>query len=96
MAEVVGAAVLLAHLPPAEPGLVPQAPDPAEVVMHDLAQQPLAAHLEQADAACPLHHWQQGVEQQAAAGHALPAPPLLEQLAYCHWQLLALAKPAQQ
>ena len=46
VAGVVGAAVLLAHLPPAEPGVLPQASDPAEVVMHDLAQQPLAAHLE--------------------------------------------------
>ena len=46
VAEVVGAVVLPAHLPPAEPGLLPQASDPAEVVMHHLAQQPLAAHLE--------------------------------------------------
>ncbi len=96
MAGVVGAAVLLAHLPPAEPGLLPQASDPAEGVMHDLAQQPLAAHLEEADAVFPSHHWWQAVEQQAAAGHALPAPSLLEQLAHCHWQLLARAKPAQQ
>jgi len=88
VAEVVGAAVLLAHLPPAEPGLLPQASDPAEVVVHALAQQPLASHLEQADAVCPL-------EQQAAAGHALPAPPLLAQVAYCHRQLVALAKFAQ-
>ena len=46
VAEVAGAAVLLAHLPPAKPGLLPQASGPAEVVMHELAQQPLAAHLE--------------------------------------------------
>jgi len=45
VAEVVGAAALLAHLPLPAPGLLPQASDPAELVLHDLAQQPLAAHL---------------------------------------------------